>query len=285
MKHILLPTDFSENSLNAIHYAMVFYQYESCKFYLLNVQKVSSFVTDDLMAMRPSETLFNTLIKTSKKRLEILIEELEDQYGNVLHEFEARVDYDNFIDAVQQVIDKNQIDMIVMGTRGASILDKKLFGSHTVRIFQRCSCPVLAIPNDYTYRKIKTIAFTSNYYTAYKPEELRPLINLVEQHNYDVHIIHVKEREHLTEYQENNRAFLDSCFSNVNHAFITLEEDHLFKAVTHYISENNIDALAMMSRKHSFLERLFITHPAESFAFDLKVPLLVMENTGAFYLK
>ncbi|WP_298903068.1 universal stress protein [uncultured Psychroserpens sp.] len=285
MKNILLPTDFSENALNAIHYAMSFYQYEPCKFYLLNVQKVSSFVTDDLMAMRPSDTLFNSLIDASMKRLEILITELEEQYANVLHEFEPKVDYDNFIDAIQQVVNKNQIDMIVMGTRGASIIGKKLFGSHTVSVFQRCSCPVLAIPNDYNYRTIKTVAFTSNYYTAYNSEDLLPLINLVEHHNYDVHIIHVKEAERLSEYQENNRAFLDSCFSNVNHSFIMLEEERLFDAVTNYMTANNIDLLAMMSRKHSFLERLFITHPAESFAFNLKVPLLVMENTGDFYLK
>ena len=64
MKKILLPTDFSANSINAIHYALQFYRYEQCKFYLLNVQKASSFVTDDLMTMQPSTTIFNSLISS-----------------------------------------------------------------------------------------------------------------------------------------------------------------------------------------------------------------------------
>ena len=78
---------------------------------------------------------------------------------------------------------------------------------------------------------------------------------------------------------------MDTYISKIDHAFIDLKEGDLFTSVTSYILENNIDMLAMMSRKHSFLERLFTRHPAESFSFDLKVPLLVMENTGTFYLK
>ena len=36
MKNILLPTDFSENSWNAIKYALQLFKTETCKFYLLN---------------------------------------------------------------------------------------------------------------------------------------------------------------------------------------------------------------------------------------------------------
>ncbi len=60
MKKILLPTDFSENSTNAIHYAMAFFKDEACEFYVLNVQKMSSFISDDLMAAQPSVTIFDS---------------------------------------------------------------------------------------------------------------------------------------------------------------------------------------------------------------------------------
>lgn len=285
MKKVLLPTDFSDNSINAIHYAMDFYKYESCEFYILNVQKVSSFVSDDLMAIQPSESIFNALIGAAKERITLLIKELEEAYGNILHQFKSKVDFDNFIDAINQIVDIEQIDLIVMGTKGASNIGKTLFGSNTVRVIQRCSCPVLVIPEDYKYLEINDIAFPSNFYTEYKSEDLLPLVSMAELHNQAVHVIHVKDSDHLTEFQENNRAFLDSCFTNINHYFVELDEGHLFKTITNYITEHKIDLLAMMSRRHSFLERLFVTHPVERFAFNLKVPLLVMENNGDFYLK
>lgn len=285
MKRILLPTDFSENSINAIHYATDFFRYEECEFFILNVQKTSSFITDDLMLTTPSETIFNSLISTTKERLRNLIIDLEKANGNTLHKFQSKVDFDNFIDAINQTVEIEQIDLIVMGTRGDSKLDKRIFGSNTIRVIQRGDCPVLAVPNSYKYASIQDVAFPSNYFTKYNAEDITTLIDFAEKYDYNVHVIHVKESEHLSEFQENNRAFLDDCFSHIKHTFIELNQGSLFTTITNYISNHNIDLLAIMSRKHSFLERLFTRHPVESFAFDLKVPLLVMENTGDFSIK
>ncbi|TXE16079.1 universal stress protein [Psychroserpens burtonensis] len=278
MKKILLPTDFSENSINAIHYALEFFKNEACEFYVLNVQKVSSFVSDDLISMKPSDTIFNSLISSSIEQIKLLINNLENTFGNGLHVFKSNVDYDNFIDAINQLVDIEDIELIVMGTRGNSKLDKRIFGSNTIRVIQRCSCSVLVIPNDYKYSEIKDIVFPTNYYSEYKPNDLSTLVGLANKYDYVVHVIHVKDSEHLTGNQENNRAFLDVCFTNIDHSFLELDQGNLYNVITKHIVENSIDLLAMMSRRHSFLERLFITHPVERFTFDLKVPLLVMEN-------
>ena len=57
MRNILLPTDFSKNSMNAINYALAFLKDQKCKFYILNVQKASSFITDDMMVVNSSNYL------------------------------------------------------------------------------------------------------------------------------------------------------------------------------------------------------------------------------------
>jgi hypothetical protein len=46
MKNILLPTDFSDNSWNAIEYAINFHKNDTCTFYLLHTNSLSSIVTD-----------------------------------------------------------------------------------------------------------------------------------------------------------------------------------------------------------------------------------------------
>lgn len=92
--------------------------------------------------------------------------------------------------------------------------------------------------------------------------------------------MHFTNEDNLTIDQESNRAFLDSCFSNLNHEFINLEKKDIFKTVHQYIEENNIKVLTMTSRKHSFLERLFTRHLVETFAFKIDIPFLVMENSN-----
>jgi nucleotide-binding universal stress UspA family protein len=280
MKAILLPTDFSNNSINAIHYAHDLFKGERCKFYLLNIQKASSYVSDDLMTLQPTTTIYENLINNSKKAIESIVTNVQKKYKTDNHIYRTIVDYDNFIEAIKQLVATKDICLIVMGTKGATGAEKVLFGSNTVKVIQRNDCPVLAIPDNCKFNDLHKIAFTSNYLTYYKKEELKPLITLAERFKSKIDVLHITKGEHLTENQENNRAFLDACFSNLNHEFINLANTDLFKTVEDYILYNDIDLLAMMSRKHSFLERLFTRHNVETFAFKVSIPFLVMPNTG-----
>ena len=283
MKTILLPTDFSKNSMNAIDYAMQLLENETCEFYIINIQKASSFVSDDLMTISSSTTIYQTLIGAAKRSVKNIIAAVKEKYNNERHDFFSIVDYDNFIDGINQICLAREVDMIIMGTEGAAGAQKMLFGSHTARVMQRCNTPVLAIPNGCTFKGIDRIAFTSNYLSLYKQEELQPLIDISELFDAKIDILHLANDEHLSQNQENNRAFLDSCFANLTHEFIDLEKKDIFETVQNYIKSNDVKMLAMMSRKHSFLERLFARHLVETFAFKIDVPFLVMENTGALY--
>jgi len=279
LKLILLPTDFSKNSINAINYAVELFKNEACEFYVINIQKASSFVSDDLMTMTSSATVYHTLIDVAKKSIKNVIKDLKETYNNDLHKFYSIVDYDNFVDGINQACDTRGIDLIIMGTKGASGAEKVLFGSNTARVMQRCSTPVLAIPDGCKFKGLDKIAFTSNFSIRYISEDLKSLFDISKLYNSSIDILHVTEDE-LTSNQMDNRAYLDRYFSNLNHEFVNLQESDVFKAIQDYIKDYDIKILAMTSRQHSFLERLFNRHLVEAFAFNIDIPFLVMENSN-----
>lgn len=283
MKSILLPTDFSKNSINAIEYAVNLFKDEPVEFFVLNIQKASTFVSDDLMSMTASTTIYQTLIDTAKKSINNLITTIKAKYPNPKHEFHPVVDYDNFIDGINQMCHAVSVDLIVMGTHGATGAERVLFGSNTVRVMQRCSTPVLAIPENYKYNGLKRVVFTSNYQTHYKPEELSILVDLAEKHDSNIDVLHLAEEQQLSADQKTNKKHLDSLFKTINHEFIRLVEEDLYQSVQQFIQDNDVQLLAMMGRKHSFIERLFTTHNVELFGFKITIPFLVMENTGTLY--
>jgi len=276
MKRILLPTDFSPNSLNAIHYAMKMFERNECDFYLLNVLKASTFISDDLMTMAPVDTLYKSLIDSSEKRITSIISKIKEDNKDKMHRYHVIVDYDNFIDSINQTCESKKIDLIIMGTKGASGLEKKLFGSNTIRVIQRCSTPVLAIPDKCGFNGFEKIAFTSNYLTAYSLKDLDPLYTISRKFDSKIKILHIENNKELSAKQENNREVLDSCFENLIHEFVDLDGTNIFETISQYISKNSINLLAMISKKHPFFERLFVTHNVEIFAFRINVPLLVM---------
>ncbi len=279
MKSILLPTDFSKNSVNAINYAMALFKEVSCDFYLLNVQKASSFISDDMMVMASSATIYQTIIDVSKKSIANLISKLETKYKNDKHTFHSVVDYDNFIDSINQVTLNKQIDLIVMGTKGATGLEKVIFGSNTVHVMQRCVAPVLAIPDGCLFTNLNRVAFTTNNLTLHNIDELSPLIELVTLYDSKLNVLHFDDIEGLNNQRKENKNFLKTYFSDVTYENIDSFSTDLYKTLEEYVHANDIKLIAMMRKKHTFLERLFNRHPEETLAFSIDIPFLVMENT------
>lgn len=274
MKTILLPTDFSDNSLNAMHYAFQLFKNVECNFHILNIQKASSYITDDLMA-GSSTSVYTTLVSNAKEAIAELITSLEKLYKNDKHSFNAAIDYDNFIDGINQMCETKKVDLIVMGTHGATGLERFLFGSNTVRVLQRCDTPVLVIPQDCSYEPLLKMAFISDYldFDENHIQELKDMANLFAS---KVEVLHVIKEEDLSLVQLKNKHVIDKSLGNIDHTFINIEGETIYGAVSEYMEKHHVKLLAMMRRKHNFFERLFTKHNIEEFGFNIKRPLLVL---------
>ena len=279
MKNILLPTDFSKNSINAIFYALEFLNDQKCQFHILNVQKASSFITDDMLVVNSSTTIYKTLVAAAKKSINNIITTIDEEFNNTNHQFHSIVDYDNFIDSINQVCKNHDIDLIIMGTKGASGLEKVLFGSNTVRVMQRCIKPVLAIPHGCGFKNLDNIAFATTNSKSFKIEELKILRKIITLNKSSLQIFHLADQNHLVYDADDNIDFFNKNFSDLRHEFVETAKDDMFNVVHDYIEKNNIDMLVIMNKKHSFLERLFTRHAVETFAFKIDIPLLVMQQS------
>jgi len=277
MKTILLPTDFSKNSINAIAYAVTLFKDVECRFCLLNVQKASSFISDDLMTVSSSTTIYKTLIDAAKKSISNIISTIEKKHHNKKHQFISIVDYDNFIDSINQVSKKYEVDLIVMGTKGASGLEKIIFGSHTVRVIQRCNMPVLAIPDRCKFNSVNKVTFATSNAKQFNTDEFKPLKEIIALEHSKLDILHLADQNHLAYDAFDNMEFFNSNFNEAKHEFINTTSVDMFHTVQKYIIDNHIKMLAMMNKKHSFLERLFTRHNVETFAFNIDIPFFLMQ--------
>jgi len=279
MKNILLPTDFSKNSVNAINYAIKLFEHTACNFYILNVQKASSFISDDMMVVSSSATIYNTLIDAAKKSIANIISHIENKFKKENHTFHSIVDYDNFIDSINQICINHHIDFIVMGTKGASGLEKVIFGTNTIHVIQRCKVPVLAIPDGCKYKSINTIAFTSSLSSSYKIEDLKPLKVLLKLNHSKLNVLHVVKDSNIEENLDENKDFFNTNFYLVEYNKILSDDKDVYNNIHDYAIKNNVEMIAMLSKNHTFLERLFNTHSVETFASKIDIPFLVMKKS------
>lgn len=272
-KKILLPTDFSDNAWNAIIYALKLYANETCDFYLLNSIKIKGSTMSNF-----SSKLSSTIRKSAFKDMLELKQMIERVNANANHNFEILVSNAYLKDALETAIKKHTIQLIIMGTKGASGAKEFFFGSNTVNVINKVRlCPILTIPNQFDFVEPKKIAFSTDFNRLYKEEELAPLKEITDLYNSEINIVHLNNEEHLNEVQEYNSKVLENDLKDYNHHFFWIP-NYGKKAndINDFIKEQNINMLAMVNYKHSFIEKITKEPVIKTIGFHPFIPFLVI---------
>lgn len=277
MKNILLPTDFSDTSKNAIHYALQLFEDESCNFYVLYVQDATAYTTDDLMS-NSSSSLYDSVITTHQKKLNAFVARLKTEFNTENFKFHTLVDYDSFIDATKQTIKSKEIDFIVMGTNGATGAKEVIFGSNTLNVIRNVNCRTLIIPQNCQYVVPKEMLLALDPLDILNGVAIRDFFNFVKHHHINLHVIRVKPDQEIQSIEADDKVNLTHYMTSENYTYNLLADVELEQAVEVYLETNNIDILSLFVQKETLLERLFIGSSTTKINKDAKFPLLIFHT-------
>jgi nucleotide-binding universal stress UspA family protein len=141
LHRILVPTDFSKHSDNALTYAAAFAEKFHAELYLLHVvQDLSVFVPEAAIAV-PSMPPVEQLTAAVRETLERVIEK------NKLRRFtvHAEVREGSPFYEIIRFAKEQEIDLIILGTHGRSGLAHVLLGSVAEKVVRKAPCPVLTV--------------------------------------------------------------------------------------------------------------------------------------------
>ena len=278
MRKIVVPTDFSENAFNALKYACEIFKYERSEIYVLHafadeVYHMGNITDRNLLDKRKDE-----VEQESAGLLKELLEKIKEYSPNPRHAFTAIPAFGSLIDEVNDLVNKENIDIVVMGTRGAANDRSITFGSNTLMVMKYVQCPVMAIPENYAYHPPKELLFPTNYLIPYKRRELKLLCELSGSFRSNIHLLYIDPMRNLSLRQEDNREFLKNELQKANLTFETTEEKDKTIAITKYIVHQNIDMLVMVNTRHSHLEDMLMPSTVNTLGLHIKIPFLVLQN-------
>lgn len=275
MKRILLPTDFSDNSYEAIRYALRIFKDVKCKFYLLHTYTPPVYQTEYLLGSPGHIGLGDVMHETSETQLENLKTRLEKEFKNPDHTFMVHTAFNTLVNEVIETIESEAIDVVVMGTQGATGAQEILFGTNTVHVIKKAKCPVIAVPPNYEYEAPRIILFPTDYEIKFREKELEPLLTLVDRHRSEVNVIHVSTGYDLTpDQKEHKRGFEELLGSNG--LFHDLPNNNIIDAINGFQVKEKVNLLVMVQNKHTFLERLFIEPVIKKIGFHILTPFMVI---------
>jgi nucleotide-binding universal stress UspA family protein len=210
VKKILVPTDYSDQAGYALDFAYQIAGKSKAEIYLIHVidyPGLSATWSGGMNVIGGAEPPFDNLdesfitnlIDKSKEEMKTMVEKLKE-HDVAIHKI---VEIGNPYIVISEKIESENINLVIMGSKGASGLEEVLIGSNTEKIVRHAKCPVITIKQKRDFTKIHKIALASNFKgdQSHVVEELQKLQRIF---NAEFHLVKINTPSNF----ENNRTII-----------------------------------------------------------------------------
>jgi nucleotide-binding universal stress UspA family protein len=278
MKRILVPTDFSPTAEKAFRFAVDIAAKAKGTIILYHTYIP---VESTFIGTEKTRKQYNTQAEANiVKRLQRLKKKVTGDATDVA--VSTIVGRSPLIDNILGFAEHNHIDLIVMGTQGASGLKKTIIGSVAARVLENSDLPVLLVPSKYEFADMRQIVFATNYQKSDK-QALTLVAALAKLYNANITVLHflsVYNNESEKEKERNDfntYAFaLQRSFNDSKMKFHLLETASIIETMETLDKIFPYDIMAMVRRKKTFLEKFFIKSFTQNMAYITTKPLLIV---------
>lgn len=288
MKKILIPIDFSSAAINALRVGAQLAVRADAGLYLLHVNELFSYmnpVSDYAYTISPDD--IERYDQEATERLQNLSAELLSELRFSKLNIQGALRQGRMIQVVREIAADEKIDLIVMGTLGASGWKEAFLGSNTERVIRHTRCPVLVIPETTIELKFKKVLLPSTLQADQKNvfKIVKAWQDLLD---FEVEILYLndplKANSRSSIELEANRLIEQAGLQKVTLQLYsqTLNEEGTIRA---YSAKSNADLIAMGTHQRLGLSHLLFGSMTENTANHADIPVLAVPLGQSINLK
>lgn len=276
--NILIPTDFSDNSRNAIRYAVDYFAHIPVNFFLLHI----SIFNPQLKYSGQeefTESQGSSVINSPNVALREEIKKCSSLTQNPEHIFFPIYEEALLVEAIRKHLMEKDIDYIVMGTKGASKRNRNELGSNTSEVIKKVKCPVLVIPEKASFAAVRNISFLTDYNCIYRNKVITKLSQILALKNAALRVLHIRsQNSELTAEQRDNKGFLHYFFKDTKHSFHYLENKNFEVGIQDFVETWEIDMIAIVAKNLNLINRLLFTPVTHTTNYQSEIPFLILHE-------
>lgn len=275
MKKILVPTDFSAESDYALQAAYQLAQRQKATVHLAHVLNFP--LADDGTPGGPVEIVPGGFLNQAKKealvRLKKFIKKKKPTDVRITHE----VLVGNPYQSITRALMKKKVDLVVMGSKGASGAKEIIVGSNAERMVRFSPSPVLIIKDKTDLSQLKNIV----YATALRGREqpvLRVLSKLQRVFDAQLHLVRINTIANFLEDPSAMEQLKNLAKSSrlKNYTLNTFSDIREEEGIIHFADEVKADLIAVSTHARRGLLHLLGGSIAEGVANHAKYPVWTM---------
>lgn len=280
---ILVPTDFSGNSINALHYAIEIAKKTHSSIILFHVFHFAPAGINLLPGQYLQDRLEEKKVELTQ-RLRNLIEESCTNYFHAPGDpvlFDVAVAEGGITEEIEKfVAGRDDIHLVVVGTKGASGLADVLLGGTTIELIEQLSLPLLTVPTHIQFGGITHMVYGTNFDHA-DVEVIEALKDFCAKFDARLSCLHVStDHGELASEKEMMQDLAQTFWFAPKDIiqFDITEHRSVTEGISEYLIDHPAQVLALLPQTRGFFENLFHRSVTNQMAQQVQLPLLVMRR-------
>ena len=268
MKEIFVPIDFSECSIDALKVAADIARKNDSEIHLVNIyeQPIVGFAVQ----FRVDTKELNRL----KDELKNQMHNLKDKYLSGIH-CHLHLVADSSIWELLEDKSFKDVDMVIMGSHGASGAKEFFVGSNTQKVVQMSHKPVLVVKDYFDINDTKKVVFASNFYTE-NTNFFTPIKEFIKLTNSELHLLKVITPGNFENTRISHKYMDDFAKSNqisdyTKHVY---NSDEAESGIREFSNGIDADLIAMETHGRRGIKHMFFGSLAEDLVNHAKLPVL-----------
>ncbi len=273
MKSIVIPTDFSLCAQNAEHAGMQLAKQFGAKVYLFHHADLPK--KWETLSVSERETYPDALKKIYE--VEASFERIGQLFPGIT--VETHITGGDWINRLGQFVEQKNIDLIVIGSHGASGRNEFFIGSNTQKVVRSVHCPILVIKEPLKKVAFNKVIYASSFNVAEKAAFLKfkdfikhflPEIHLVTIHNSAfLDGPRILQKEVLKDYQELSKPFT---------AHTHIVENYTIDGGIRFFAESiGADLVVVSNHYKRPLKRMLVGSNVEALVNHASIPVLTID--------
>ncbi|MAN58815.1 MAG: universal stress protein UspA [Flavobacteriaceae bacterium] len=272
MKRILVPTDFSVQAENALKVAAQLAARHASAIYLLHSVEMPLHLATSANAGSLPQSIY--FIKLAEQHFSEL---LEKPYLQDLEIHEA-IGNDEIYEDIKKAVTANDIDLIVMGSHGASGFKEMFVGSNAEKVVRTSDIPVLVIKNEHPDFQVKDFVFASDCSDECKApfQKAYAFANSLGAKTHLLYINTPAGFKTSTQAYKMMEKFIDGL-DLTNVALHVYNDGSVEKGILSFAREQHADMIGMSTHGRKGLSHFFNGSISEDLVNHAKMPIITFK--------
>lgn len=280
MNTILVAIDFSITSEHAARYICKLSKQIKPKRIILyhalgNLNPDRIFITD---VLAPSVEVVTAEIEKAMQQLNSLSETLKTSIGFTV-KLQVIAKDEALLKGINMLIKEEEVDLVVLGISGEANQNKNVIGSNTLKLMRECIAPVMVVPSKVDFKHIDNLMLAWDHKDTNETLPVMSLTKIMQCLFAKLFVVYIDNNSYQTaaEIVEESRD-LRRLLIDLSPEVHSPKQQSITDGLLQFVVDHNIDLMAIVPKKASFLEEFFNKSSSNKIALRTEIPMLFLRK-------